>query len=115
MSADQASVGLAALGWVFTAVLLLVLIICAAAGRGWLTRNPVAGLRLPALMRSDEAWRSGHAAGVVPATIALAAAAGGSIAGLWTPWMYWASVAVFVAGIVWVVAAASRAANASIG
>lgn len=62
-------------------VIILVLGRLSAAGR--LPRNPLAGIRIPSTLRSDEAWRAGHraaasaltAAGVGPVVAAAVIAA----------------------------------------
>lgn len=100
--------GLVVAAWVFTALLLLV-VACVAAGRGTLPLNHLFGVRIPALMRSDAAWRAGHAAGVVPGVYALVIAFGCSTVGLFTPVAYWGSIAAFVGGVAWVAVTASRA------
>ncbi|MGA1838632.1 SdpI family protein [Herbiconiux sp. 11R-BC] len=102
---------LALLGWVFTGLLLVLLIACVAAGQGVLRRNHVFGVRFPAMMRSDAAWRRGHLAGVLPAGIAFAVAAICSTVGLSVPLAYGGTIVAFVGGVIWVVLRASRAAG----
>lgn len=99
------------LGWVSTAVLLLVAIICRAAGTGRIQLNGVVGLRIPPLTQSPAAWQVGHGAGVLPASVAFAVALISSVAGLFAPIGYWGAVAALVGGLIWVVFAAMRAAN----
>jgi hypothetical protein len=101
------------LGWVFTGLLLLLVVTCIAASRGAIPLNVFFGVRLPPLMRSDAAWRAGHAAGVVPAVIAFVVALVCSAIGIVAPVAYWGSIVAMVGGVVWVFVRASRAANAS--
>jgi SdpI/YfhL protein family len=49
-------------------VLVVVLVWLCAAGR--IGRNPVVGLRVPALFASDETWTVGHRAALLPTVIA---------------------------------------------
>lgn len=105
--------GLSIITWVFTGLLLVLVVVCVAAGRGAIPRNRLIGVRIPALQRSAAAWRVGHAAGVLPATVALAAALVFSLVGLAVPIADVGSLIAFVAGLVWVLARASKAANAS--
>lgn len=46
------------------AVVVAAVTLLAAVGR--LRRNSIAGIRIPALLASDEAWRTGHRAAVLP-------------------------------------------------
>jgi hypothetical protein len=56
-----------------TAAFLLVLVtLCAV---GVIPPNGAAGIRIPALLASDYAWRTGHRAAIVPTAIGTAAAA----------------------------------------
>jgi len=68
------SMPLTLLGWVFTGLLLVLVVTCIAASRGAIPLNHYFGVRLPVLMRSNAAWRAGHAAGGVPAAIAFVVA-----------------------------------------
>ncbi len=103
--------GFSTLGWVFTAVLLMVAVICWAAGAGKIPLNGAVGLRIPPLTHSEAAWKSGHAAGTAPALIAFAVGLVSCAVGLFFPVAYWAAIAALVGGLVWVVVAAVRAAN----
>lgn len=100
-----------ALGWVFTGVLLLVAIICWAAGRGKIELNGTIGLRIPPLTHSTEAWMSGHAAGVRPAAIAFVVGLVLCVIGIFAPVAFWGAIVAFVGGLVWVTVAAVRAAS----
>ena len=113
MHTQDAASGLAVMGWVFTGLLLLVAVICFAAARGTIALNSVVGLRVPALTRSEDAWRSGHAAGQVPAVVAFVVALVFSMLGLASPLAYWGTLAVFLGGLTWIVIRASNAANAA--
>ena len=101
------------LGWIFTGLLLVLVVACATAGRGALPLNHWFGVRLPALMVSRQAWRIGHAAGVLPASVAFLAAAICSVAGLVMPGLYWGTIGAFVGGVVWVFIRSSAAARHS--
>jgi hypothetical protein len=61
--------------FVLPCVLLLVALMCRAGGKGRLRRNSFAGIRIRSTMASDEGWRAGHAAAVVPSWIGFVAAA----------------------------------------
>jgi len=103
---------LGVLGWVFTGLLSVLVVTCIGAGRGAVPRNHFFGVRLPPLMRSDAAWRVGHAAGVVPAGIAFVVAFVCSVIGLAAPVAYWGSILAMAGGVVWVFVRAWNAANA---
>lgn len=103
---------LTVLGWVFTGLLLVLVVACIGAGRGLIPRNHFFGVRLPALVRSDAAWRVGHAAGVLPAGIAFLVAVVCSVIGLAVHVAYWGSIVAMAGGVVWVFKRASRAATA---
>ena len=75
--------------------------------------HSVVGLRVPALTRSEDAWRSGHAAGQVPALVSFVVALVFSMLGLASPLAYWGTLAVFLGGLTWIVIRASSAANAA--
>lgn len=102
---------LTVLAWVFTVLLLVLAVTCVVAGRGRLARNRYFGVKLPALERSDEAWRAGHAAAVLPAMVAFVVAAVASIVGLIAPAIYCVTIVVAIAGVVWVFARATAAAR----
>jgi len=103
------------LGWVFTGVLLMVAVICWAAGAGKIPLNGAVGLRIPPLTRSTAAWKAGHAAGVVPAVVVFAVGLVCCIVALLAPTLYWGAIAALIGGLVWVVIAAVPAANAAEG
>ncbi len=109
----DAAAGLAALGWVFTGLLLLITLINRAAGDGRIPPNSTVGIRIPPLQRSEAAWTAGHAAGVKPVVIAFCVAAVCGVVGLFAPTAYWGAIAAFVGGLVWVIASAVRAANSA--
>src|SRR5450830_1064974 len=96
------------LAWVFTGLLLLLVVVCLAASRGAIPKNRFVGVRIPAVMRSDAAWRAGHAAGVIPAVVACAIGLASSALGLVTPVAYWGSIVAFAGGLVWIIVSASR-------
>lgn len=99
------------LAWVFTGLLLVLSITCVAASRGGLRRNRFFGVKLPALERSDEAWRAGHAAGVVPATVAFVLALVAAVVGVFVTPVYWAAILVAIVGVIGVFISATRAAD----
>jgi hypothetical protein len=101
---------LATIAWAFTALLLLAVVICRLAGSGKIGPNGFVGIRIPSVMYSDAAWKSGHAAGVVPAACGFGFAAVCSIAGLVLPVAYWGAIIAFIGGFAWMVAA-NRAAG----
>ncbi len=100
------------LAWVFTGLLPVLLITCVLAARGAVPLNHWVGVRIPAVMRSDTTWRAGHAAGIVPAIVASLVALVCTACGAFVPALYWGSVVAFVGGVVWVMIAATRGANA---
>ena len=108
----DASIRLLVLSWVFTTLLLVLLIASIAAGRGALRLNHLFGVRLPALMVNEAAWRRGHAAAVLPAAIAFGVAIVASLVGLVAPVTYWLAIAAFVAGVIGVFVRANSAARA---
>jgi len=101
------------LAWLFTGLLLLLVVVCIAAGRGAIPVNHLIGIRIPALKRSAAAWRAGHAAGVFPALVALVVGLAFSLLGLVTNGAYWGSIVAFAGGVAWVFIRATRAAKAS--
>ncbi|MCU1527566.1 MAG: hypothetical protein JWP75_1329 [Frondihabitans sp.] len=101
------------LGWVFTGLLFVLTVFSVAAGRGLVPKNHFAGIRFPALMRSDAAWRAGHAAAVFPAGIAFVVGLAFSVIGIIAPAAQWGSIVAFVGGLIWVVARATKAAKSS--
>lgn len=101
------------LAWLFTALLLVLVVVCIAAGRGSIPVNHLVGVRIPALKRSESAWRAGHAAGVFPALVAFVFGLVFSLLGLATTAAYWGSIVAFIGGVVWVFIRASSAAKAA--
>lgn len=99
------------LGWVFTGLLLVLVLACIGAGRGTIPLNHFVGIRLPALMRSDAAWRAGHTAGVAPAGVAFVVALVFSAIGLIASPAYAGAIAAFVIGVGWSMLRATRAAR----
>jgi uncharacterized membrane protein len=102
----DAAIRLLVLSWVFTALLLVLLIASVAAARGALRLNHLFGVRLPALMTSEAAWRRGHAAAV-----AFGVAIVASLVGMAVPVSYWLAIAAFVAGVIAVFVRATAAAR----
>ncbi|GAA1050900.1 SdpI family protein [Arthrobacter russicus] len=101
------------LGWVFTGLLLLLCLASFAAGRGMIPPNHFFGIRIPPLRRSAAAWRAGHAAAVLPALVAFVLSLLCSILGTITPAASIGSITVFIAGLLWTVLSAIRAADAA--
>jgi hypothetical protein len=100
------------LGWLFTALLAVLLVASIFAASGRLPRNRFFGLKFPALETSDPAWRAGHRAAIVPSVIAVVVAAVFALLGalVATPY-FWGSIVAFVGGVVWIVVVATRAAK----
>jgi hypothetical protein len=111
METQDPLAALAITGWVSAGVLLLIVAICAGAKRGSLPLNNFVGLRIPALMRDEDSWQIGHAAALMPALISFALALGFDVIGVSSWPAYWGAIAVFIAGLVWIIARASRAAS----
>jgi hypothetical protein len=101
------------LRWVFCAVLLAITVISWAAGAGHIGPNGSVGIRVPALQRSDAAWRSGHAAAVRPAAIALLVCLVSAVASVFIAAFLWGVLIALVGGMVYSIASAVRAANAA--
>jgi len=112
MGSEHASVVLAVLGWWFTALSTLLVVVCVLASRGSIHVNRYFGLKLPALLQSDSAWRKGHAAAIVPSAAMAAVGLTCAIIGISTPVAYWGSIGAFVIGVAWSMSAATRAARA---
>ncbi|MFF7683281.1 SdpI family protein [Microbacterium sp. NPDC007973] len=76
--------------------------------RGTLTRNLWMGIRTTSTMRSDEAWRVGHTAAVVPMAVSgaglIAAGAAAIVAG--EDAAVWAAMAGCAWAVVWLLVAA---------
>lgn len=101
------------LGWVFTAVLLLTVVVSFAAGRGAIPLNPYLGIRIAPLMRSDAAWKAGHAAAVVPSAVAFVVSLACCLVGLAVGAVYGGSIVCLVGGLAWASVNAVRAARRS--
>lgn len=103
-------------GVVVVAAALSVLLVWLA-GRGVIPRNRLAGIRLPDLLGSDDAWREGHQAAVGPASVgAIVAALVWVMAALAPSPSPLVPVLVLVAvagGFGWAAVAAVRAARAT--
>ncbi|WP_344789762.1 SdpI family protein [Gryllotalpicola daejeonensis] len=110
--ADDSAGGLAILGWVFCALLAFVVLICTLASRGSIPLNSSVGLRLPALMRSDETWAAGHAAAIPAAWVGFTGGVASALTGLFFNPAYWGVVFFLVLSLVWAGVAGSRAARA---
>jgi hypothetical protein len=110
MDTQDPIAGLAIIGWVAAGLFLLIVAICIAAKRGSLSLNHMIGLRVPALMRDEKSWQVGHAAALAPALISLAVATAFDLVGIASALFYWGAVAMLVAGLIWIVVRASRAA-----
>jgi hypothetical protein len=110
----ETSIRLVVLAWVFTGLMLVLLVACVAASRGALRLNHFFGVRLPSLMRSNAAWRAGHAAAVLPSAVSFAVALVASAVGLAIPVGYWVAIIAFVGDVIWVFIRASAGAKASL-
>ncbi|PQZ93626.1 hypothetical protein CQ018_08145 [Arthrobacter sp. MYb227] len=98
--------------WVFTTLLCLLLGVALAASRGSIPINHFLGIRIPALKRSEAAWRAGHRATIIPTALALVLSLVFSILGLLDPLAYAGTIIVFVCAVIWTFIAASKAARA---
>lgn len=99
--------------WIFTGLLLLLVVACVMAGHGAIPLNHFFGVRIPALMRNEAAWRAGHAAARVPAVVAFVLALLCSALGMIAPAAYIGTFIAFIGGVVWVGFTASKAARES--
>lgn len=108
---QNATEGLAILGWIFTALLLGLALINWGAGSGRIELNSTIGIRIPPLQRSESAWQAGHAAGVRPAAIAFTVALICAVVSVFAHVAILGSIAAFVGGAIWSVTAAVAAAN----
>lgn len=111
MNGQNPAAALALLGWVFTGILALVAIVGTMAGNGGLVANSTIGIRIPPLLRSDAAWRAGHAATVMPAIVCGAVALVLCLIGIFDLPAYWGALGVCIVGIVWALIRAVRAAD----
>jgi hypothetical protein len=82
--------------WVLTAAVLLLAIVTTLVGRGIVHANRGYGIRLPSLLRSETAWRAGHAAAIPSAWIGFVLLLVSSIIGTFNPILNLATVALFV-------------------
>ena len=115
MDTQDPLAGLAITGWIAAALLFLIVVICLAAKQGSLSLNHTVGLRLPALMRDESSWQVGHAAAFVPALISLVVAIAFDLIGIASALAYWGAIATLVAGLLWIVVRASKAARHTSG
>ncbi len=106
----QPSAELTLLGWLFTALLLFLLVASILAARGVIPPNHIIDIRLPAVMRDSDTWQAGHRAAVLPAAIAFIVAIIFAALGLIAPVAYVVAIAGFVAGFIWVAVRASQVA-----
>ncbi|AMM19290.1 hypothetical protein AX769_03015 [Frondihabitans sp. PAMC 28766] len=61
-------------------VAVVIVATTVAAAVGLLKVNPIAGIRIPAVMQSEEAWEAGHLAALLPMTVGgVIAVAGGFV------------------------------------
>ncbi|WP_029146513.1 SdpI family protein [Microbacterium luticocti] len=101
---------------VLTLLAIATVVLFALCATGRVHRNPIAGIRIPALFASDEAWRVGHRAALIPmvvttvicAVLTIVAAAVPSFAAGGT----WAAVIVLLGGLLAAAMVAGRAARA---
>jgi hypothetical protein len=99
---------------------VVVIVIAELAARGRMGINGAAGIRLPSLMTSDEAWSRGHQAARLPMSIAGVFTTAGGLVAVLVPSRALANVSILVGtvlGILGVLAAsvlAVRAARASV-
>jgi hypothetical protein len=55
--------------WILTVVGIAVTVVVVLCGRGRIPRNPFVGMRIPAFFSSEEAWRIGHHAVILPVLV----------------------------------------------
>jgi hypothetical protein len=103
--------GVPVVAWVMTGLLLVLVLVSYAAGRGGIPVNHFVGIRIPPLTRNAGAWRAGHAAAVVPAGVAFIVALVFSVVGIASPAAYAGSIVAFVGGVVWAFLRAAKAAG----
>ena len=103
--------GLGVLVWVFTGLLLLLVIVTMLAARGVIPVNSFVGIRIPSVQRSEKAWQVGHAAAVPAAWVGFVGALLCVVVGFSYPVAHWGVIAFFVGSTVWTISAASRAAK----
>lgn len=106
--------GLGVLAWVFTALLLVLVIVTMLAARGIIHSNHIVGIRIPSLQRSENAWEAGHGAAILPALVGFSGALICVVIGVFAPVAHWGVVLFFVGAAVWTFMAASRAAKTEI-
>ncbi len=112
MSSESVWGGIHIIGWVFPALLLLLVVVTMRAGHGKIPPNSLIGIRLPSVRRSAAAWQAGHKAAVPAAWVGFLGALGCAVVGLIIPFAYFGSVAFFLACVVWAFVAAAAAAAA---
>jgi hypothetical protein len=116
---DRSGATVMVIAIVLPLVLLLGAVSAQLGGAGRLGRRWWFGIRTPATMSSDAAWRAGHRAATIPAWIGFAATAATAILAV----VFLSStagqlpgkllaIAVFAVTIVWIFVAASTAARA---
>lgn len=98
------------LGWLFTGLLLFLVLVSVLASRGTIPLNHLIGIRIPAVTSSDAAWRAGHRSAVIPAIIVFVVALVFSLLGLIAPVAYVVVIVAFVGGFIRVAIRASVAA-----
>ena len=106
--------GLGTLVWVFTALLLVLVIVSMLAARGIIRSNSFVGIRIPSVKRSEKAWQAGHAAAIPAAWVGFVGALICVVIGLSYPIAHWGVVVFFVGSAVWAMMAASRAAKVAV-
>ncbi|WP_420897920.1 SdpI family protein [Cryobacterium algoricola] len=93
-------------------LVLLVTILCAV---GIVPRNRAAGIRIPALLASDEGWRRGHRSAILPTAVGAFASVAMAIACLVQPSLQSYGPALvtltLVAPLAWAVFRANRTAR----
>ena len=99
--------------WVLTAVLVPLAIVAVLGSTGVIPKNRWFGIKLPALERSENAWRVGHAAAIPSAVIGSVFALASTIIGLFYPVLNFVTLALFVVTVVVALAIASKAAHAA--
>ncbi|HWD80614.1 MAG TPA: SdpI family protein [Kribbella sp.] len=104
--------GLYPLITVLPLVLLLSGVVCRRAAAGRLDRNLLVGYRLRPLLRSDRAWRAGHAAAEAPSWAGFVLSAVSAVFAVVTaPGFLVLEVVVFLVFFGWAIRSATRAAS----
>lgn len=99
------------LAWMFTALLRLLLVLSYTASRRGIPANHFWGIRIPTLKCSEAAWRTGHRAAILPATLAFGLRIVFGVLGLADPMAYGGTNVVFECAVIWTFIAASWAAR----